>query len=760
LGLIEQGWDRQIQQTSYPTNVDAAQLGYILRVKGQWMRNGGAAYFPLQNQGGAFRATTDAEGLNRIPCFSALSSATDYGGFFYGYIRVPSLSDISFTSVYIWCGNQTATAPAASSDFGKDNTFADHLCFLPFNEGTSPFIDLSANGVSWAPNGGGTEPFVGTADEFFQYTYYDTTRRLQADAQIVTDTFHIGFYMRSTQVATGTGDWQNGHALIDADMAAANSADWGVSLMNGGAIAFGTGDTVGADITIITDTVDPVNVGGWFRIDINWNSITGAVEIFINGVLRGSGTGNTGNRNSTNPIIGNNYDFTRVYVGDMSELEFTDEEIVVSYAKIKTEFWNDAANNQALGTVQYVAPLDFNSSIIDGTVTGPSGNFYTDPGETRIPVAAVVTVNRTSNPGGLAGAAQCISYVTGDEILFNNNGHNDGTTAGQNVSGTTSVVYLTDGSATIHTGMSFLTFVPGGIHIWCWTFTAAISVNIKLIYGVPVFLDVFSAAGETNYNAIPFRANYIETLNFRDVYNAGAGIWYISKGFATPNNQGSISVYKVDGTDVLNTVIRNDAITQGFDEFAVPNATVEVTGWNESTIDLTIVGTMSTNTVMPALIMRLPDGNVQVGFFDNQTSTGEHTIPIGFKPSHMDIMTSPATAYNTTNLSDPKAGTISFGSHNVDVSDTYSTALKSDGASNVDSSSISGSGLTTVDSTGAVIAQANIVEFYNEGAKINWTVSDATASKGIFAAFKQGGPGDEKSNLNGNLNIRLLGGFQ
>ena len=80
--------------------------------------------------------------------------------------------------------------------------------------------------------------------------------------------------------------------LIDGEVPG-HVKDFGVSLMEGGLIGFGTGSlALSQDITIKSDK--PVNNGYWRHIVVTRNSWTRDLRIYIDGKLTAAGRGHPG----------------------------------------------------------------------------------------------------------------------------------------------------------------------------------------------------------------------------------------------------------------------------------------------------------------------------------------------------------------------------------------------------------------------------------------------------------------------------------
>jgi hypothetical protein len=87
------------------------------------------------------------------------------------------------------------------------------------------------------------------------------------------------------------GQWWGGKGLVDGEVGG-GGADWGTALVDG-KFVLGVGST-GGDTTIASSV--NINDGAWHHVAATRNNTTGAMAVYVDGVLRGSGTGPTGSR--------------------------------------------------------------------------------------------------------------------------------------------------------------------------------------------------------------------------------------------------------------------------------------------------------------------------------------------------------------------------------------------------------------------------------------------------------------------------------
>ncbi|MEO5916349.1 MAG: LamG-like jellyroll fold domain-containing protein [Luteolibacter sp.] len=117
----------------------------------------------------------------------------------------------------------------------------------------------------------------------------------QIPASVVAD-FSISYWVKTTATG-GTGQWYAGKSMVDADVPGVAN-DWGIALV-GNKAAFGMGDG-GAGLTIQSTT--PINNGAWQHVVVTRVNSSGAMKIYINGILEASGTGSTALRDAPHGI--------------------------------------------------------------------------------------------------------------------------------------------------------------------------------------------------------------------------------------------------------------------------------------------------------------------------------------------------------------------------------------------------------------------------------------------------------------------------
>ena len=202
----------------------------------------------------------------------------------------------------------------------------------------------------------------------------------------VTDDFTIEYWMKTSQTGTSGGMWYNGVGIVDAEVGGSTN-DFGTSL-NGSKLAFGIGNP---DYTILSNA--SINDGTWTHIAVTRTKSTGAVAIYINGVLDKTGTcGNLGSLTAPSYIrLGGMQTAVNYFNGALDDIRIWN--VVRTQTQIATNM-NQELNGDESGLVAYfkcnqgipngvntgiATLLDettvYNSSLSNFTVTGTTSNF-------------------------------------------------------------------------------------------------------------------------------------------------------------------------------------------------------------------------------------------------------------------------------------------------------------------------------------------------------------------------------------------------
>ena len=171
------------------------------------------------------------------------------------------------------------------------------------------------------------------------------------------NSFTIEYWVKTTMTSLTGSQWYGGNGIVDAEVGGSTS-DFGTSLLNN-KIAFGIGNP---DVTIQSTT--SVNTGSWYHVAATWDGSTGAMKLYINGVLEASGSGATGTRSAPPGIrIGSIQTAIQYFSGSIDELRIWNT--VRSQTDIQNNMNNEVATNSAL--LEY---YKFNQGTANGTNTG------------------------------------------------------------------------------------------------------------------------------------------------------------------------------------------------------------------------------------------------------------------------------------------------------------------------------------------------------------------------------------------------------
>lgn len=176
----------------------------------------------------------------------------------------------------------------------------------------------------------------------------------------VTSDFTIEYWVSTTSTGPGASgtQWYGGNGIVDAEVPGGTN-DFGTAL-TGSKLAFGIGNP---DVTI--HSVTDINTGAWFHVAVTWQQSSGAMRLYINGVLEASGTGGTALRSAPSRItLGQLQTNIQYFNGAIDELRIWNT--VRSQAQIQ------ASKNSEIDPTSsnLVAYYMFNQGLTAGTNTG------------------------------------------------------------------------------------------------------------------------------------------------------------------------------------------------------------------------------------------------------------------------------------------------------------------------------------------------------------------------------------------------------
>jgi hypothetical protein len=161
----------------------------------------------------------------------------------------------------------------------------------------------------------------------------------------VADDFTIEYWVKTTQTGTAGTMWYSGVGIVDAEVGGSTN-DFGTSL-NGSKLCFGIGST---DYSIISNA--NINDGSWKHIAVTRTKATGAINIYINGVLDISGTcSNLGSLTAPAYVrIGGMQTAVNYFNGSLDDIRFWN--VVRTPAQISANM-NQELNGDESGLVAY-----------------------------------------------------------------------------------------------------------------------------------------------------------------------------------------------------------------------------------------------------------------------------------------------------------------------------------------------------------------------------------------------------------------------
>lgn len=201
----------------------------------------------------------------------------------------------------------------------------------------------------------------------------------------VGDDFTIEYLVKTTQLGSSGSMWYNGVGIVDAEVGGSTN-DFGTSL-NGSKLAFGIGNS---DYTIISNA--SINDGTWKHIAVTRTKSTGAIAIYINGVLDKTGTcSNYGTLNAPSFVrLGGMQTATNYFDGALDDIRFWN--LVRTQAQIAANM-NQELNGDESGLVAY---FKCNQGVPNSTNTGIN-TLFDETTSYHTPLANFTLTSTTSN---------------------------------------------------------------------------------------------------------------------------------------------------------------------------------------------------------------------------------------------------------------------------------------------------------------------------------------------------------------------------
>ncbi|MEY4079643.1 MAG: hypothetical protein RL430_73, partial [Actinomycetota bacterium] len=154
--------------------------------------------------------------------------------------------------------------------------------------------DLSTAGRNGTLAGSPLPTFDSSGPKSFSFTRAyvgntsSTASKISVNGNFLTDNFTLQTWIKTSQVGYNTAHYTTSYIMASECGGGAN--DWGLGVNSGGKLAFGAGPN---DATFAT--TDSVNTNTWVNVAATREKSTGQIKLYINGVLKTTGTGNAGN---------------------------------------------------------------------------------------------------------------------------------------------------------------------------------------------------------------------------------------------------------------------------------------------------------------------------------------------------------------------------------------------------------------------------------------------------------------------------------
>lgn len=241
------------------------------------------------SDGSDIRVTTDEAGTTQLPVdvVTVVQGAAVANCKLEFWTKLPSLSSVSDTSIYVWYKNSSATMPAVTDTYGRNAVWSDYICCFHMIENSTTLVDSTGSGYSGTMNGSNLPNRADNGTTLYGYS----TEFIAADSNYLevadtpsVDRFDIAgdYHMEALFYKTA---WNNdneflcgrgqGHCRIRRD--GANDAI-GFSRVSGGNTY--TGDYSAASVANST----------WHKADYDFKRSTGVAGLKIEGAASSTDT--------------------------------------------------------------------------------------------------------------------------------------------------------------------------------------------------------------------------------------------------------------------------------------------------------------------------------------------------------------------------------------------------------------------------------------------------------------------------------------
>jgi len=278
---------------------------------------------PALNGGGDIKFSSDEAGATRLSC-EIVTFTTDNNpalGKAEIWVKVPSVSAGSNTSIWVWYDKSGESQPAANAEFGSESVWAAgigvyHLDEDPGPGGADEMLDSDGtanHGTAEASMDSG-DLVAGRIGNAIHFNGPGSDNSVTFAPTDFGDTCTISLWFKPTT----TGDAQS--LLTNKDVDGGVQDGFQLRITDAGRIIFNTGN--GA-VQGNANTLDGViNFGQWNHVAVEVNRAAGTAVIYHNGVDANPGdpTIRTDFKTNDDWQIGNRVSLTQDFLGEMDEL--------------------------------------------------------------------------------------------------------------------------------------------------------------------------------------------------------------------------------------------------------------------------------------------------------------------------------------------------------------------------------------------------------------------------------------------------------
>ncbi len=246
--------------------------------------------------------------------------------------------------------------------------------------------------------------------------------------------FSLSLWVKTTDTGGTGAQWWSGKGLVDGEVSG-SAADFGAAVLNS-KFVLGIGSP---DTTI--STVSAINDGNWHHLAATRDAVSGAIRLYVDGVLNNSGTGPTGPRSSPpNLRIGS------IQTGSTGGfLNGTVDEVRL-YDRVLTD--SEIGALATINTPPTISPIADQTVAVDGS-TGPISFTV---GDAETPSEWLTVSGTSSNPDLVPSANIMFGGTNSDRTIA--------VTPASGQSGTATItVTVSDGQASTNTSFNLTVMV-------------------------------------------------------------------------------------------------------------------------------------------------------------------------------------------------------------------------------------------------------------------------------------------------------------